>query len=84
MLRGGRTSRTNTLKPGETACYRVGAVIPRDTPAGTYCLGIIVDSFNKVRESNEENNSKCARIRIHFSHYSSAIYCPNTRRGRIA
>ncbi len=64
MLRGGRISRTKTLKPGETARYRVGAVIPRDTPAGTYCLGIIVDSFNKVRESNEGNNSMCARIRI--------------------
>jgi hypothetical protein len=64
MLRGGRISRTNTLAPGETARYRVGATIPRDTPAGTYCLGIIVDSFNRVPESNEENNVKCAKIQI--------------------
>ena len=64
MVRGGRISRTKTLAPGESTHYRVGAVIPADTPAGNYCLGIIVDSFNRVRESNEENNVKCASIQI--------------------
>lgn len=64
MLRGGRVSRTNTLGPDETARYRVGAVIPRDTPPGTYCLGAIVDPFDRVQESNEENNVACGKIQI--------------------
>jgi hypothetical protein len=64
MLRGGRISRTTTLQPGQTESYRTGAVVPRDTPEGVYCLGAIVDSFRGVRESNEANNVACATIRI--------------------
>lgn len=64
LLKGGRVSNTRTLQPGAKTNYAVGAVIPVDTPPGTYCLGAVVDPGTQVAESNEGNNTACAKIRI--------------------
>jgi hypothetical protein len=64
LLEGGRVSNTVDLAPRASQRYRVGAVIPRDTPAGRYFLCGRIDPFDQVRESSERNNTVCRPITI--------------------
>lgn len=64
LLKGGRVSNTQTLAPGASTLYRVGATIPADTPPGKYCLGAVVDPGKVIQESNEGNNTSCHSIKI--------------------
>jgi hypothetical protein len=64
LLRGGRISNTETLKPGQSKVYQVGARIPADTPTGVYYICAKVDAGNKITEVNEANNSFCKRVYI--------------------
>jgi hypothetical protein len=57
LLKGGRVSRTVDLAPGGAAAYRVGAMIPVDTPPGNYFIGARIDPGSRVAESNENNNT---------------------------
>jgi|Deesub1362B_J571_1020462.scaffolds.fasta_scaffold02747_2 hypothetical protein len=49
--------------------------IPDDVPSGNYYLGVVVDSGNKVLESNEKNNTALCRIRI--SKFPLQVKIPN-------
>jgi hypothetical protein len=64
LLRGGRVSNTRTLQPGQSMDFRAGALIPRDTPVGMYCLGAIVDPGQQVAESIDRNNVFCHRLEV--------------------
>ncbi|NWF93654.1 MAG: hypothetical protein HXY46_12100 [Syntrophaceae bacterium] len=53
------------LGPGRSAEVTFpGARIPPDIPPGDYQFCAIVDSTNVVRESKEDNNSLCQKIKI--------------------
>lgn len=93
LLRGGRVSRTRTLQPGNQASYSVGATIPRDTPPGRYCLGVVVDPGKAVRELSETNNAACHWVQIDdqtpqrfLLRFPNAylVYEPGTRNLQIA
>jgi len=62
LLKGGREF--IDLNAGETKPVKLNGTnaIPADTPAGTYFLCAVVDSGNKVAESNENNNCGCCQI----------------------
>jgi len=64
LLLGGRVSITQTLSPGQSKTYPVGAGIPADAPPGGNYLCAKVDPANKIGESNESNNVYCRRIYI--------------------
>lgn len=64
LLRGGRVSNTQDLGRGASANYSTGAVIPANTPPGRYNICARIDSGNKVREANEDNNVSCAAVRV--------------------
>jgi hypothetical protein len=64
LLRGGRVSNTRTLQPGQSMDFRAGALVPRDTPVGMYCLGAIVDPGQQVAESIDRNNVFCHRLEV--------------------
>jgi hypothetical protein len=63
LLQGGRTN--ISLAAAETKpVTTLGGVIPTDTPPGTYFLCAVIDSGNKVREDNENNNCACCRVQV--------------------
>lgn len=64
LLAGGRVSNTIDLASGGSSGYPVGAVIPSDTPTGTYYLCARIDAGNKITELLENNNVFCSRIYI--------------------
>jgi hypothetical protein len=64
LLRGGRVSRTETLAAGQRIEYRLGALIPADTPAGTYCLGARVDPGERIADADRTNNTTCHKLEI--------------------
>ena len=64
LLAGGRISRTADLAPRGLRDYPVGAEIPRDTPPGRYFICARIDSFNRVAETDERNNTTCFFIEI--------------------
>ena len=64
LLKGGRISNTADLRPGAKKKFRTGGGIPDDTPTGQYFVCARIDSANKVPESNESNNVRCAKIKI--------------------
>lgn len=64
LLRGGRASNTRDLRPGSRAGYRIGGVLPADTPAGSYRLCARVDPGAKVPEADEANNLACRPLQV--------------------
>jgi hypothetical protein len=66
MLLGGRISNTVDLDPGmsHTFAKLTGSKIPADTPPGHYYICALVDSGDKVKESNENNNVYCSPISV--------------------
>jgi hypothetical protein len=64
LLRGGRISNTDTLRPRQRQTYATRVTVPRDTPAGRYCVGAVADPGGTVQESDERNNDRCHWIRI--------------------
>ena len=67
LLRGGRVSNTDDLSPGQRTRYRTSAQLPSDIPIGQYRLCARVDPGNKVREANENNNTRCRELTINPS-----------------
>lgn len=65
LLQGGR-EHIKVIKPGQTIPVKLNGnnKIPADTPTGLYHLGAVVDPGNKVRESNERNNTAYCRMKI--------------------
>ena len=64
LLRGGRISNTQSLRPGQSATYTLAVPVPKRTPHGVYCIGAFVDPADKVRETREDNNIYCHRILV--------------------
>jgi CARDB len=64
LLIGGRISRTADLAPRGLRDYSAGAEIPRNAPPGRYFICARIDSFNRVAESDERNNTTCFPIQI--------------------
>ena len=64
LLPGGRDSRPADLKAGASALANIYATIPKDTPAGNYFLIARIDSENKIRESDENDNLAIVPIKI--------------------
>lgn len=64
LLAGARISHTIDLAPAASKAYPTGALIPSDTPTGTYHLCARIDSGSKVMELNERNNVACSKIKI--------------------
>ncbi len=60
LLRGGRYSNTNLIKPGESReLIEMDLEVPAGTPLGRMCLGVVVDPGQQVPESLETDNSSC-------------------------
>lgn len=64
LLRGGRFSNTRDIPPGRREAYNSSASIPSDTAPGTYQLCARVDPGNKLKESNESNNTTCVDLEV--------------------
>jgi hypothetical protein len=65
LLKGGGAVKTRDLASGEQFNFPTAdVVIPKDTPAGSYNLCARLDPWNKVKESDERNNTVCRSISI--------------------
>lgn len=64
LLRGGRISNTEDLKPNTRRGYRSGGGLPADTPVGEYRLCARVDPGHAVVESDEDNNVACMVLKV--------------------
>lgn len=65
MLRAGRASNTEDLDPGASAILDIeNDTIPADTPVGSYLICALIDPFNAVPESYEDNNHACQRVEV--------------------
>ena len=64
LLKGGRTH--VSFGPGSKVEINFGTnnQIPADTPPGNYYLGVVIDTGNKARETNERNNVAWCKIRV--------------------
>jgi len=65
LLKNGRINRTRTLPAGASQTYLPGAVIPADTPTGSYFLCGRVDPGHMIHESNERDNLSCTPLQIY-------------------
>ncbi len=72
LVKGGRVSRTYTLRPGHSKFYPVGVTIPKNVPSNSCYLCAIVDPGNKIKESNENNNVYCKKIYYKTNNSSNA------------
>lgn len=64
LLKGGR-EHISFSGPGQVNVKLNGTnTIPADTPPGIYFLGAVIDTGNKVSESNERNNMSFCKIRV--------------------
>jgi hypothetical protein len=64
LLKGGR-EHISFSGPGTVTVKLNGTnTIPADTPPGIYYLGAVIDTGNKVSESNERNNKSFCKIRV--------------------
>lgn len=65
LLLGGR-EQVDSLGPGASLNLSLNGnnKIPEDTPQGDYYLGVVVDSWKAVEESNEANNTAVCSIKI--------------------
>lgn len=64
LLKGGRVSNTDDLPPRQRTRYRTSAILPTDIPPGRYQLCARIDPGNKIREANEDNNTRCQNLSI--------------------
>ncbi len=64
LLRGGRISNTEDLKPNTRRGYSSGGGLPADTPVGEYRLCARVDPGHAVVESDEDNNVACMGLKV--------------------
>jgi len=64
LLPGGRISNTKALGSSQNQSYTARVTVPKDTPAGRYCLGAVVDPGGVIQESDEKNNDRCHWIRV--------------------
>jgi hypothetical protein len=66
LLKGGRET-VRSISPGANfinLSFTETLRIPFNTRPGRYYIGSVIDSDNKIRESNEENNTDICRIEI--------------------
>jgi hypothetical protein len=64
LVLGGRISNTTSIPPGGSVTYSLPAYVPKKILPGTYWLGAYVDSYNRVAESNEANNTTSTKVLI--------------------
>jgi hypothetical protein len=61
---GGTAVQPRILQPGQTFFGGLYVVEPGQLPPGTYQFTATVDPQNKIRESNETNNSRTGSLTI--------------------
>lgn len=64
LLKGGRTHVNFAPNGSVNVSFGNNNEIPADTPPGNYYLGVVIDTGNKAKESNERNNVAWCKIRV--------------------
>ena len=64
LVLGSRISNTQSIPPGGSVTYNLPAYPPKKMMPGTYWLGAYVDSYARVAESNEANNTTGTKVLI--------------------
>lgn len=64
LLLGGRFTKTSALQLGDIYTTQFQTLIPSDTPAGQYYIGLSIDWKDIVPEKNESNNRVCHLINV--------------------
>ncbi|MCP5108684.1 MAG: hypothetical protein GY950_35185 [bacterium] len=64
LLKGGRTHVNFAPNGSVNVGFGNNNEIPADTPPGNYYLGVVIDTGNKAKESNERNNVAWCKIRV--------------------
>lgn len=64
LLKGGRTHVDFAPNGGVSLGFGNNNEIPADTPPGIYYLGVVIDTGNKAKETNERNNVAWCKIRV--------------------
>lgn len=64
LLKGGRTHVDFAPNGTVNVSFGNNNEIPADTPPGIYFLGVVIDTGNKAKETNERNNVAWCKIRV--------------------
>ena len=58
-----RSFQNRALSSGKSVAVYMPIVLPKNTPNGYWHLGVVLDRYNRIKETNEGNNTKSMRVR---------------------